>query len=293
MHRRFARLFLAALPLILALPSRGAEPLVALRPHQPAPGETVRITTTTTTRNGAITVREGANQRSGTIEISRKRVIDQRLAGTGAKQKLTFRILSDDISTTTRLAGSPPETKRKSGPLSGLTATGMRDATKRWKFFLDDTTTDTARTAALAALEAYANRRWFPPRAVPVGATWPIDPGFIRHIVARDLGKTPLEATMTLRKIRKDPDNPNAPGTAVLDCRITTRGHKKENAARPESGAIVSLTGTLEIDLATMLDRHFLLEGTLTTFASKDAITTSIHLPIRMEVTKKILPKTP
>jgi hypothetical protein len=293
MHRHFARLFLAALPLFLALPSRGAGPLVVLRPHHPTPGETIRITTTTTARNGAITVREGANQRTGTIEISRKRIIDQRLAGTGAKQKLTFRVLSDDISTTTRLAGSPPETKLKSGPLSGLTATGMRDATKRWKFFLADTATDTARTTALAALEAYANRRWFPPRAVPVGTTWPIDPGFIRHIVARDLGKTPLEATMTLREVRKDPENPNAPGIAVLDCKIATRGHQKENAARPESGAIVSLAGTLEIDLATMLDQHLLLEGTLTTFASKDGTTTTVHLPVRMEATKKIVAKTP
>jgi len=285
MSIRSARLS-AFLALASALPAFGAEPLVALRPHQPAPGETVRIETSTRTHDGTIAIREGIKQRSGTIEISRKRIVERRIAGAGAKEKLTLRILDDEITTTTRLDGSPAQTKRKTGALAGLTATGMRDATKRWRLFLDGTSADTAKSTALSALEAYANRRWLPPRPVAPGATWPIDPAFIRHIVSRDLGKSPLEATMTLREVRKNPDG--TPATAVIDCKIHTKGARQENAAQLDAGAVVSLAGTLEIDLATMLDTSLLLEGTLATYASKGGTTTTVNLPLRMQVSKSI-----
>jgi hypothetical protein len=276
----------ALLALATALPAFGAEPLVALRPHHPAPGESVLVRTSTSSHDGTITVREGTKQRSGTIEISRNRTIERSITGTGKKEKLTLRILDDEVTTTTRLAGSPAKTERKTGPLAGLTATGMRDATKRWRIFLDNGTADTGKSAAISALEAYENRRWFPPRPVNAGATWPIDPAFIRHIVSRDLGKSPIDATMTLREIRKNPDG--TPATAVIDCKIHTKGRRPENAGAPATGAVVALAGTLEIDLATMLDTSLVLEGTLATYASDNETTTTINVPLRMQVSKSI-----
>ena len=78
----------ALLALATALPAFGAEPLVALRPHHPAPGESVLVRTSTSSHDGTITVHEGTKQRSGTIEISRNRTIERSITGTGKKEKL-------------------------------------------------------------------------------------------------------------------------------------------------------------------------------------------------------------
>ena len=113
-----------------------------------------------------------------------------------------------------------------------------------------------------------------------LGDTWDIDPGFVRHLIARDFGAAATEATLTLREIRTASEQ----RTAILDCRVKTKGERKG----ADAGAGIALEGTLEIDLATMLDRRLVLKGSLVTHTASAARKKTVRLPLTIEVTKTL-----
>ena len=134
----------------------------------------------------------------------------------------------------------------------------------------------------LAELEAYENRRWFVDRPVQVGETWSIDPGFIRHIVERDTGAGHLTASATLKEIATIDDEK----TAVIVMNIETAGSRESPDHQQAAGAMLKAAAVLHVALDTMLDKHLVFEGSLTTRARERDQTTTLETPMRIVVTK-------
>lgn len=254
-----------------------------LKLHEPRPGQSVVVHTVSDSPNAAMTITRGAAVQKGRTSINRDRKFVRSIRGTGATTQLVYKVLSDQIVTSIVL-GAEKDTKTTTGALVGHTALGFRDSIGRWRLFLESGTSRNKQAAELAELEAYENRRWYPPRPVTIGQTWPIDPAFIRHLTERDLGKGSVEASMTFKSIETIGDKP----TAVLTFQIETVGSSIDAAAGKEAGALASIKGTLFVDLDTMLDKRLVMNGTLTTIARQHGSSTEIVLPVNYTVTKTV-----
>ena len=253
------------------------------RSFQPAPGQTLVIKTRSESLNGEIIATQGAETRKGTLSITNQKTLERTVSGADAKAKLQYRTLASLRSTTTRF-GETETTDSSSGPLLGITVEGMRDQTRQWRLFTENNSNDPKIAAAVSELEAYENRRLFLDQPVRTGQSWPIDPGFVRHLIERDLGKSPIKASMTFRSVEPVDGEP----TALFDFSIESVGAKQEQDDKKRSAASVSLTGTLQVDLKTMLDRKTTLTGSLTSMVVTDDQSTSVTLPIHMTITRSL-----
>ena len=274
--------FLTLAAIAACTPALAKDELHHLKLHQPKPGQTVTVRIASDSSNGRITITRGASTQKGTMSVKRDRTFERSLQGTGPKTSLRYKVLVDQVVSSIELAGEK-ETESASGGLVGHTAFGFRDDSGRWRLFLKGGTATGKQAIELAELEAYENRRWFPKTPVAVGQTWPIDPGFIRHLTERDLGRATVEATMTLKSVGMvDKEK-----TAVLTFSIKTLG-SSEGADGKGAGALTSLQGTIHVALDTMLDKRIVMTGTLTTTARQHGQSTTITLPVNYNVTKAV-----
>lgn len=254
-----------------------------LKPFTPAPGKTVSIRTESKSENGEIIVTKGSIISKGTLSTTSSETLERTVSGSGKTAKLQYRTLADLRTTSTRI-GETESTETLSGPLLGKTVHGMRGDDGKWRLYLDGASNDPLVAAAISKLEAYENRRLFIELPVRVGQSWPIDPGFIRHLIERDLGKSPIKATMTLTGI----ETIDAEPTAVLTYAIESAGAKQSGDTKRQAAASVSLTGTMLVSLNTMLDKKTTLKGSLTSMATNNDTSTTVTLPVNMTATKSI-----
>ena len=232
-----------------------------------------------------MTVTRGDSVQKGSLSITRARLWERRLIGSGPKTQLQYQIISDQTTTLTELAGKQG-TDVVTGALVGKTVFGFRDTMRRWRLFLRGQTADNRQAADISELEAYENRRWFMETPVRIGQTWPIDPAFIRHLTERDLGKGKINATMTFQSVERIDNEP----TAVLTFKIETLGSMSTLTLGGVGGgtASISVTGTIHLSLDTMLDKKLTMTGTLSTIATEGVQSTLVILPINMTVTKTL-----
>lgn len=254
-----------------------------LQPFQGKPGQTLVIKTSSESNNGEIIVTEGAAIRKGALSIKSNETLERTISGTGAEQKLQYRTLVDQRSITSRF-GSTENSETTTGALIGKTVEGMRDQSKQWRLFAANNSMTTKTANAVSELEAYENRRLFIDQPVAIGQSWPIDPGFIRHLIERDLGKTPIKAVMTFKAIETIDDEP----TAMLSFTIESAGTKQVEGTEKQSAARISVTGNLQVVLSNMLDKKTTITGSLTTMTISEDKSTSVTIPINMTVTKSL-----
>ena len=284
MHR-FALVLLVLLPFCPSLLSAGTTPtLYTLKKHIQGPGQAVRITSVSDTRGGTMTVRRGNTKDHGKMGLRRERVFQRRILNDGKNVTLEYQILKDTVTTAMALDG-PATTRADEAALTGKVVLGFRDAMGRWRLFLKRATSTNAQAAELAELEAYENRRWFLDRPVRIGETWTIDPAFVRHLSERDIDYAEVTATATLKDVVEIDGEP----TAVLGVSVRSLGSKENPIADRASGVMVSLTGTLQVSLATMLDKRLKMEGSFTTIARRGDTSTTVDLPFKTEVLKTII----
>ncbi len=228
-----------------------------------------------------MTVTSGQNTEEGPMDIQRERLLVRRVTGAGPAAQLTYHV-KKDLSTTSVGLGGPPRRETTDAALAGETVYGMRDTFGHWRLFLRGRTASNAQAVELAELEAYENRRWFLDGPVKPGQSWPIDPGFVRHVMKRDIGETKVEATATLQGVRMIDEEK----TAVLTLKVATRGTSQENGKA--SGASISLEGVLHVALDTMLDKRLTLKGHMVTISKAGTQTTKVRLPMTAEVLKTV-----
>ena len=253
------------------------------KPFQPAPGQTLVIKTSSESLNGEIIVTRGAEVRRGTLDHRSHETLARTVSPTAAQEKLEYRTLASQRRVTTRF-GETEATDTTTGALLGITVEGLRDQGKQWRLFTANNSNPPKVAEAVSELEAYENRRLFLEQPVRIGQSWPIDPGFVRHLIERDLGKSPLKANMTFKAVETIGGEP----TALFDFSIESVGAKQEQDDKKRSAASVSLTGTLQVDLKTMLDRKTTLTGSLTSMVVTDDQSTSVTLPIHMTITRSL-----
>ena len=254
-----------------------------LQPFQPAPGQTLVITTTSESLNGKITVTQGAATNKGTLNTKSHEILERTVSGSGKSAKLQYRTLESLRTVTSRL-GETESTESTTGILVGIPVEGMRDQTQQWRLFPTRNSNDPKISIAVSELEAYENPRLFLTHPVRIGQSWPIDPGFVRHLIERDLGKSPIKATMTLKAIEAIDGEP----TALLSFAIDSSGAKQDDDSQKQSAARVSLTGTLQVSLKTMLDKRTTMTGSLTSMTVAGGRSTTVSVPVNMTVTKSL-----
>lgn len=272
-----------ALTALATLPSLARGPLYHLKFNGPGPGQTVLIKSTSLSSGGKMTVTRGATRENGSMSITRDRTLERRLIGSGAQAQLEYKIIIDRTATIVDLGGVT-NSEIQSGALVGQTVLGFRDSMDNWRLFLKSGTALNKQAIDIAELEAYENRHWFPKAGVQIGQTWTIDPGFLRHLTERDLGKASVEATMTFNTVQLVDQEQ----TAVLTFRVRTLGKKIDPIAGTASGALINVNGTVHVALDTMLDKKLTMSGTLATTAQEGDESTLVQLPVNMTVTKTI-----
>ena len=105
-----------------------------LKLHELKPGELVVHKSFSDSQKGRMTVTRGAVVQKGSLSITRTRLLERRLIGSGPKAQLQYKIVSDQTTTLTELAGKQ-ETDVVSGALVGKTVFGFRDAMRHWRLF--------------------------------------------------------------------------------------------------------------------------------------------------------------
>lgn len=248
--------------------------------QQPA-GETIEIRSVSHSKDGTVEIiRDGVVQK-GSISIKRTRLIQRHHSSEQGAAKISYKVLSDQSSTTTNLAGQKDE-QIANGELVGHTVFGLRDKQQLWRLFLDGNIANGKQAIEIAELEAYENRQWFPEQPVKLGQSWPIQPGFIRHLIERDLAKSDTKASMTFSAVKQI----NGQEMAILSFQADTVGLEKKPITDKNSSAAISVSGTLHIDMKTMLDTFLSVEGVLTTHVNQMGQSTRITLPIKSTMTK-------
>ena len=186
--------------LALSLQGFAQTELFKLTAFEPKAGQTVVTKTSSDSSGGTIMVTQGGSTQKGSMSVTRNRHFETTLQKQSGVERLSHRILLDRVTTSIELAGQT-QNATEDGALQGKTTMGMRDGTGRWRLFVEGVTASGKEAVALAEYEAYENRRLFPDRPVSIGQSWPIHPGFIRHVIERDLDRTSMKANMTLKSV--------------------------------------------------------------------------------------------
>ena len=270
-------LVLSLLPL---LASAGAEPVHSLKPYVQPTGQTLRIETTSASRDAKIIIETNGTKRSGTLGVGRIRKLERRVLPDGA---INYTIVADQSETTNDLDPATSPDKRSSS-LTGLTARGFRDSGGHWHLYVRGRTPDNREAVQLAGLAAFENRQWFADHPVKIGESWDIDPAVIRHLLLRNIADAKLEASMTLRGVK----NIDGQSTAVLDLKIQSVAVNANDAERTAETSTLNATGTLLVSLDTMLDRKLTIDGSLLSSTRANGTLTTVILPLTAGMTRTI-----
>lgn len=278
MNRLLLTLILAILPATLP-----AQTSYLLKPFEQQAGEVMVIRSSSVSSKGKMVIERGGEKTEGALSIQRSRLLERRALATGGGKGLSYKILEDTVVTANDLEG-PNSRKKLLAALTGQTVVGFQDSSEQWQFYLEGKTATNRQAVELSELQAYANRRWFVPRPVKIGESWPIDPAFFRHLILRDLGDIELKASMTLESV----ENIGGERTAILAFKLDTLGARGNSAAQMQASASINASGKLHLTLDTMLDREILLNGTLKTSARSGDNGTSVVLPFTIRTVKTI-----
>lgn len=271
MHRLPCLLALVSLPL---LTPASAEPEVALRSYSQPGGQALRIQTTTTSHDGRIIIEGNGEKSEGSMRLHRSRTLQRHTSADGTSVQYT---VVQDTSESSNELDAPTRPGSQTSALTGKTAAGFRDSTGHWHFYLAGKTPTSVEATELAELGSLENRRWFAGHPVKIGESWEIDPSFLRHLLLRDPGSASLEASVTLKEIKKVAGT----DTAVLTLKIQSVAAQRDTPEAPTETATLNATGTLMVSLDTMLDHELIIEGSLLSTSRANGTLTTLILPFR------------
>ena len=253
-----------------------------------AVGDAVRTTVTSAFKGGTFQASSTEANTSGSISIERDRSVVKTIveADDAGPTRCSIAIPSDDVKMTL-ISSEGNRIDTMKGPLVNCPIEATRNG-DRWSLSLVDQVPDADQADALLGVESFENRTWFPDRPVSPGDSWEYDPAYFRVLIERDIGAASTTGRMTLRSLENGADGSPQ---AHLDLDITSTGLENAggSAGDLEKNAGIEASGSLVVNLDTMLDREMIIEGILRSGVSDDSSSASIELPFRIEVRREIL----
>ena len=199
MKHQMLSLLLIGLASHLALAAEG----IAFGPVRAQPGERVRLTSRSESRDGVLEITRDGKTSKETMRFFRERELCWTFRDPAADGSVRgmVEITKMDTFTTTTVGGREEKTEDRS-PLNGRMFAMTRSPKGEWSFELDGSIPRQRIQKEIDELTVYLKRRWYPERMVNVGDSWEFDPSWIRMILQRDLERAQLIGTMKLRQIR-------------------------------------------------------------------------------------------
>jgi hypothetical protein len=255
---------------------------IAFGPVRAQPGERVRLTSRSESREGVIELTKDGKTSRETMRFYRERELCWTFRDPAADGSVRgmVEITKMDTFTTTTIGGREEKTEDRS-PLNGMMFAMSKSPKGEWSFELDGSIPRQRIQKEIDELTIYLKRRWYPERMVNVGDSWEFDPSWIRMILQRDLERAQLIGTMKLRQIRHTATKT----TAVIDVSVRGSGGAFQ-ADGTEQRARIELKGQVMVDLKTMLDESLELTGVLETQSGRVSESRKANLPIRLVANK-------
>ena len=248
-------------------------------------GQSVRVTTHTTTLNGTIQVETDGRVSNGKIQYSRDRDLTWTFRDPSSNGDLRGMVSVAKITTlSTATIDGKTENSDESSPLNGKMFGMSKPVNGDWKFELDGSVPMRQVDKEISELSVYLKRKWYPQRSVNPGESWEFDPAWIRMLIERDLANSQTIGTMNLRQIR----HTTAGDSAVINVSIRSTGGDFRSDGT-ESAAQIELSGEMVVDLKTMLDESLDLKGTVVSRTGKPGNSRTVTLPVHLEVFKKLV----
>lgn len=255
---------------------------IAFGPVRAQPGERVRLTSRSESRDGVLEITRDGKTTKETMRFFRERELCWTFRDPAADGSVRgmVEITKMDTFTTTVTGGREQKTEDRS-PLNGRMFAMTKSPKGEWSFELDGSIPRARIQQEIDELTIYLKRRWYPERMVNVGDSWEFDPSWIRMILQRDLERAQLIGTMKLRQIRHTARKT----VAVIDISVRGSGGAFQ-ADGTEQRARIELKGQVMVDLKTMLDESLELNGVLETQNGRVSESRKANLPIRLVVNK-------
>jgi hypothetical protein len=248
-------------------------------------GQSVRLVSRAHTENGTITQEENGRSSKGTVTFSRDRELTWTFrdpAPDGSLRGMVNVTASSTLSSVT-LNGKTEKIEDQS-PLTGKMFAMSKPVHGEWKFTLDGSLPQQRIENEINELAIYLKRQWYPQRKVTIGESWEFDPTWIRMLVERDLKQAQLIGTMKLRQIR------HATGRDAAIIGISVKGSGADfQADGTETSVQIDLSGQVTVNLKTMLDESFDMEGTIISRVGKPGNSKTVTLPLRLQVNKTLV----
>lgn len=269
--------------LALAVTSPCAE--IVFGPVIAGPGQSVRLVSKTTTKDGTIVLENEGKTSNGTISITRERDLAWTFREPAADGSLRGMLTVAKIASATSIKiNHKPEESQDESPMNGKMIAMSKSPGGDWKFQLDGSVPMRRIESEIAELTLYLNRKWYPQRKVSVGDSWEFDPAWIRMIIEKDLKDAQTIGTMKLRQVR----NTATGSSAIIDVSV----HSTGGDFRPdgtETSAKIELSGQVVVNLKTMLEESLDLSGRIISRTGKPGANKTVNLPLRVEITKTIV----
>jgi hypothetical protein len=258
---------------------------IAFGPVRAQPGESVRLTSRSESRDGVVEITKDGKTSRETMRFYRERELSwtfREPAADGTRRGMV-EVVKMATFTTTTIGGREEKTEDRS-PLNGMMFAMSKAPQGDWTFELDGSIPRQRIQQEIDELTVYLKRRWYPERMVRVGDSWEFDPAWIRMILQKDLENAKLIGTMKLRQIRRSAKK----DVAVIDVSVRGSGGNFQ-ADGTEQNARIELKGQTTVDLKTMLDESLELDGVLETRSGRVSESKKANLPIRLVVNKSFV----
>lgn len=258
---------------------------IAFGPVRAQAGESIRLTSSSESRDGVVEITRDGKTTRETLRFFRERELSwtfREPAADGTRRGMV-EVVKMATFTTTTVGGREEKTEDRS-PLNGRMFAMSKAPQGDWTFELDGSIPRQRIQKEIDELTVYLKRRWYPERMVRVGDSWEFDPTWIRMIVQKDLENAKLIGTMKLRQIRRSAKK----DVAVIDVSVRGSGGNFQ-ADGTEQSARIELKGQTTVDLKTMLDESLELDGMLETRSGRVSESKKANLPIRLVVNKSFV----
>lgn len=277
-------LLFALLPLLVTAGAHAATE-IAFGPVRAQPGESVRLVSSSESKNGKVEITKDGRTTNGTIRILRERDISWTFRAPEADGTRRGMVSVAKIATTSSfMIGGKEEKSQDASPLKGKMFAMSKTPAGDWKFELDGSIPRQRIQDEINELTIYLKRQWYPERIVKVGDSWEFDPAWIRMVIEKDLPKAQTIGTMKLRQVRRTAQK----DTAVIDVSVRgTGGDFRPDGS--EAKVQLELTGQVMVDLKTMLDERLELKGVIITSTGKLSDSKKVTLPVSLVVTKSFV----
>ncbi|MBK1792371.1 hypothetical protein [Persicirhabdus sediminis] len=250
-----------------------------------AKGQVVQITSEFSAPTGTITTSSNGSEKQGTMTLLHSWTMHREVLETSGSQetKLRYYIPSDIVTSTLTIDGET-HTDTTEAALSGMEIFGDRNLSGGWDFSLDAKMPSPEQQQEILEISDYENRDWLPNTPVKIGDSWKFSPKYIQRVVEKDLHNATSSGTMTLLEVSEKAGKK----TATLRCDIISDGFENDQNGF-SAGARFRCTGTIQIDLDTMIETKTFLDGTLVTGAQENGQRSVVTLPLTIRTDKKII----